>query len=155
QRCEARGGGRGPSSTTFSTGRGVNVNRCRGPVLIAGAGPAGSAVAGVLARRGLPAWIVDTSPGVRRFELVPPSSVELLEALGVAHLLGNPTVACPCLGIRRRLPSGRVEIDDFLRHPGGRGFIVDRARFDAGVLGHAMSAGARWIRARVVGISRN
>jgi flavin-dependent dehydrogenase len=133
----------------------VNAHACPAPVLIGGAGPAGCALAALLARRGLPAWIVDASPGgVRRLELVAPSGVRLLEAVGIAHLLEDRTLARPCPGIRRRLPSGRVEVDDFLRHPGGRGFLVDRARFDALVHGCATNAGAHWIRARVVTATR-
>lgn len=133
----------------------MNSHAGRVPVLIAGAGPAGCILAAVLARKGLPAWIVDTSPGrVRRFELVAPSAVRLIEALGVAHVLGDPGVARPCLGIRRHLPSGRVEIDDFLCHPGGRGFVIDRAYFDPLVHGVAIAAGAHPIPARIVGAAR-
>jgi flavin-dependent dehydrogenase len=133
----------------------VNARARPSPVLIAGAGPAGCALAALLARRGSPVWIVDASPGgVRRFEVVAPSGVRLLEAVGVAHLLEDRTLARPCPGIRRRLLSGRVEVDDFLRHPGGRGFLVDRARFDAVVHGFATDAGAHRIRARVVAVAR-
>src|SRR5262249_14276857 len=153
--CKARGRRQATSVATFRTGRGVNAHACPAPVLIAGAGPAGCALAALLARRGGPPWIVDASPGgLRRFELVAPSGGQLLEAVGVAHLLEDRKIARPCPGIRRRLPSGRVEVDDFLRHPGGRGFLVDRARFDALVHGFATNAGVHWIRARVVEAAR-
>jgi len=125
-------------------------------IVIAGAGPAGATMARLLALRGRRVLLVD--PGTRqtgRLEVVAPSACRVVEAAGLAHLLHDASMARPCLGIRRRWGTAEIEIDDFLRRPGGRGFVIDRAPFDSALRVLAMDAGATCVTGRVVAAQRN
>jgi flavin-dependent dehydrogenase len=124
-------------------------------VIVAGAGPAGATLARLLALRGLDVVLVD--PGRRatnRLEMVAPSSLSVFAAAGVAALLDDPAIALPCLGIRRRWGRAETQADEFLRHPGGRGFTVDRSAFDRALRSMAEVAGAAAITGRLCGASR-
>jgi flavin-dependent dehydrogenase len=125
-------------------------------VLVAGAGPAGATMARLLALRGRRVVLVD--PGTRptkRLEVVAPAACRVAEAAGIAHLLHDASIARPCPGIRRRWGRADIEIDDFLRRPGGRGFVVDRAPFDAALRAMAIDAGATCLTGRVVAAQRD
>jgi flavin-dependent dehydrogenase len=121
---------------------------------VAGAGPAGAVLARLLALRGRRVFLVD--PGRRRterLEVVSPSSLPVFAATGAAPLLDDPAIARPCLGIRRRWGTAGMQIDDFLRHPGGRGFTIDRSAFDAALRSMAKQAGVIDINGRLAGAS--
>ena len=123
-------------------------------VLVAGAGPAGSTTARILARRGLRIALVDRlDRSTRRLEVVSPSLRPLLHGLGLLDLLDDPGIARPCLGIQRRWGGATVQVEDFIAHPGGGGHVVDRARFDAALRERAEAAGATLIPLRVAGVS--
>ena len=124
-------------------------------MFVAGAGPAGATIARLLARRGRRVWLVD--PGTRRvdrLEILAPAACRVVEALGIAHLLDDASIAQPCPGIRRRWGSARIENDDFLRRPGGRGFVIDRAPFDETLRRMAADAGVTCVTGRVVAARR-
>lgn len=124
-------------------------------VLVVGAGPAGATVARLLAARGRRTVLID--PGSRatdRLEVLPPSGRGLIDALDLASLLGDPTIARPCLGIRRRWGKPETELDDFLCHPGSRGFVLDRARFDARLREETCRVGAECLVARLADVRR-
>jgi flavin-dependent dehydrogenase len=124
-------------------------------VIVAGVGPAGATLGRLLALRGLDVVLVD--PGQRatdRLEMVAPSSLSVFTAAGVAALLDDPAIARSCLGIRRRWGSIETQTDEFLRHPGGRGFTVDRSAFDRVLRGMAEVAGVAAITGRLCGASR-
>jgi flavin-dependent dehydrogenase len=125
-------------------------------ILVAGAGPAGATIARLLVMRGRRVTLVD--PASRRndrLEIVSPSCCPVIEAVGVARLLADPAIARPCLGIHRRWGGREVEIDDFLRRPGGRGFVVDRLAFDAALRTAAADVGVEFITGRIVAARRD
>lgn len=121
-------------------------------VIVAGGGPAGLTVARLLALRG---WRVVVAAGgsraVRRLELLAPEAMRTIAALGLEALLADRAIARPCLGIRR--PGLRAEFEDFLRHPAGHGYVVDRVRFDACLRDAARAAGAEILPLRVTGLA--
>jgi flavin-dependent dehydrogenase len=120
-------------------------------VLVAGAGPAGSTAARILAGRGLHVALADRlDRPSRRLEVVSPSLQPLLRGLGYLDLLDDPRVARGCLGIERRWGSASPQLEDFLAHPGGVGHVIDRARFDTVLRERAGAAGATFIPLRVV-----
>jgi flavin-dependent dehydrogenase len=125
-------------------------------ILVAGAGPAGATIARLLARKGRRVVLVD--PGMRRvdrLEIIAPAACRAIEAVGIAHLLNDTSIARPCPGIRRRWGRAETEIDDFLRRPGGRGFVIDRAPFDNALREMAMDTGATLVTGRIVAAQRN
>jgi flavin-dependent dehydrogenase len=79
----------------------------------------------------------------------------VVEAVGITHLLHDPALVQPCAGIRRRWGTMDIEIDDFLRRPGGKGYVVDRAPFDDALRAMAMvGVGVTTIAGRVVAARR-
>ncbi len=125
-------------------------------ILVAGAGPAGATVARLLACKGRRVVLVD--PDTRRtdrLEVIAPAAYAVVEAVGIAHLLHDVSLAHPCPGIRRRWGAAATEIDDFLRRPGGRGYVIDRAPFDGALRRMAMEAGVVGIAGRVVAAQRD
>jgi flavin-dependent dehydrogenase len=124
--------------------------------VVAGAGPAGATLARLLALRGLDVVLVD--PGRRmteRLEMLAPPSLPVFAAAGLAALLDDPAIALPCLGISRRWGMAGTQTEEFLRHPGGRGFTIDRSAFDVALRSMAEDAGACAITGRLFGASRS
>ncbi len=120
-------------------------------ILVAGAGPAGATIARLLARNGRRVVLVD--PGTRhveRLEIIAPAACRVIDALGIAPLLDDASIARRCPGIRRRWGTTQTETEDFLRRPGGRGFVIDRLPFDEALRKAAKDAGVRFIAGRVV-----
>ena len=103
-----------------------------GELIVVGAGPAGATLARLLALRQWQVTLIDPlSSVIDRLELLSPSSRPVLEAVGLTKILEDREIAEACPGIRRKWGTMRTDFDDFLLHPGGTGFVVDRARFDA------------------------
>jgi flavin-dependent dehydrogenase len=84
-----------------------------------------------------------------RLELLPPSGLAVIEALQLEDLLADELVAQACFGIRRRWANTRTVIEDFLRHPRGKGFVIDRSRFDLQLRNAASEAGVQFVAGRV------
>lgn len=127
---------------------------CETAVAIAGAGPAGLTVARLLARAGMTVAVISPPMGTNRLEMLAPSSMGILVALELTEIVRDPEVSRPCAGIRRRWVSRSIDYDDFLRRPGGEGFIVDRRLFDRRLRELCVSAGARMIAGRVTAVRR-
>ena len=112
-------------------------------VLVAGGGPAGSAVALELSRRGFLVAIIEQS-GYENFrvgETVPPEIRRLLAGLGVwEQFLASDRLES--YGIRSAWETPAARHHDFLYNPYGCGWHVDRARFDAMLASAAEHAGA-------------
>jgi flavin-dependent dehydrogenase len=125
----------------------------RAEYLVVGAGPAGLTVARLLSLKGRAVTVVDPElKGAKRFELLAPVTHDVIAALGLASLLEDPAVARPCLGIRRRWGSAKLEYEDFLRHARRTGYVVDRARFDDHLHAAAAAVGVEFVNARFAGI---
>lgn len=112
-------------------------------VLVAGGGPAGSATALVLSRRGFSVALVEQSnyEAPRVGETLPPLTRQRLTELGVWERF----LACGPLqshGIRTAWESSFPRHQDFIQNPYGCGWHVDRARFDAMLASAAADAGA-------------
>jgi flavin-dependent dehydrogenase len=122
----------------------------RTDVLVAGAGPAGATVARLLALRDCKVVAVDPfCPGVERLEILAPSTCRLIAAAGLGQIFQDPSIARPCLGIRRRWGTSRAQNEDFFCRPGGQGFVIDRRPFDQALRAAACAAGVRFVRGRV------
>jgi flavin-dependent dehydrogenase len=129
------------------------LQRFRAEYLVAGAGPAGTTVARLLARQGQSVLVVDPgSRPLKRLELLAPASLGTIAALGLSALLEDPAIARPCLGIRRQWDKAEAEYEDFLRHPHRTGYVVDRAEFDLRLRAAAAAAGVEFCQARVSGV---
>jgi menaquinone-9 beta-reductase len=110
-------------------------------VLVAGAGPAGSALALRLARAGIAVTLLDRARHPRPKpcgECLNPGAVREMEALGVAHVLD---AGWSLEGWRLRATDGSA-FDG--RFPAGvRGVALDRSVLDAALAAKAAAAGAR------------
>ena len=125
----------------------------RAEILVAGAGPAGATIARLLAAKGRHVVLVD--PGhlrMSRLELLAPPALGVIEALGLAQILDDNSISTSCLGIRRAWGPSAPDVEDFLCHPRGQGFVVDRAGFDARLRLAAERAGAQILQGRVVAV---
>jgi flavin-dependent dehydrogenase len=130
------------------------VSRLDTDILVAGAGPAGATIARLLALRHRQVLLVDPSgPQLERLEILAPSAIPVLDALDLRRLLDKPSLACPCLGIRRRWGTRDLHIEDFLHHRGSRGAVIDRSRFDKALVLEARSAGAQLFEGRVAALT--
>jgi flavin-dependent dehydrogenase len=119
-------------------------------VVIAGAGPAGAALARLAALQGRRVVVVDPMVATSsRLESLAYSATASLEAMGLLWLLEDRQIARPCPGIRTLRPGRTPQIQDNLRLPGGRGFTVERTLFDAALRSAAARAGATFLTGRV------
>jgi flavin-dependent dehydrogenase len=119
-------------------------------IIIAGAGPAGAALARLAAFQGQRVMVVDPMvPMPSRLESLAYSAIASLEAMGLPWLLEDRHIARPCPGIRRLRSGHGPHIQDFLGIPGGRGFTVSRTLFDAALRAEAARAGAAFVTGRV------
>lgn len=118
-------------------------------VFVGGAGPAGATIARLLALGGRSVMLVDPlCSSLKRLEIIPPSASPILEALNLGPLLERPGLAVRCPGILRRWGSDEIQIDSFINHPGGRGFVIERSAFDEALLQEATNAGVLLIAGR-------
>ena len=110
--------------------------------VIAGAGPAGTVAACVLARSGHRVLLADAGPrdAFKVGEALPGAAVRLLHSLDLPVLQDGPHALIG--GNLSSWGSDRLIADDFMRHPDGPGWRLDRARFDADLLAAAIRSGA-------------
>ena len=120
-------------------------------VAIVGAGPAGCAAALALRRRGAEVVLIsDACTAVG--EQLPPSARPLLEQLELLPLTGQ----LECVGIRSAWESELLSDQDFLFHPFGHGWLLDRQTFDTQLRRRAVAAGAQLLEpVRLVTLERN
>jgi flavin-dependent dehydrogenase len=112
-------------------------------VAILGGGPAGCATAVALARAGVSVCVTAPQRGAAPAvgETLLPDSAGLLEELGLWRRFLEEGHE-PSLGTCSAWGSDEVGYHDFVLSVRGRGWHLDRARFDAGLLAAAESAGA-------------
>ncbi|MDQ3689042.1 MAG: FAD-dependent monooxygenase, partial [Chloroflexota bacterium] len=112
-------------------------------VLIAGAGPAGSALAAALARGGASVLLVEAAEHPRPkacAEYASPRIVEELARLGVAEDWMDLAVALRGMDLHTGSRSMRIRYED---KAGGRNaWGIDRRSFDARLAEHAVRMGA-------------
>lgn len=125
-------------------------------MLVAGGGPAGAAAAIVLRRHGASVTVVDADrkrrwrPG----ESLAPHAKPLLERLGVLdRLAAGPHTAC--LGNRSAWGESALADTDFLFHPYGPGWHLDRSHFDRMLAEAARQDGSRCRTGRVGAVQRH
>jgi flavin-dependent dehydrogenase len=115
-------------------------------VVVAGGGPAGSATALDLSRRGFRVTLIEQSAyeNFRVGETLPPEIRRLLMELGVwERFLGTEHLESHGIRSAWEMPTARHH--DFLYNPYGCGWHVERASFDAMLAGAAADAGAELI----------
>src|SRR5262245_59502632 len=106
-------------------------------VMVVGSGPAGCAAAIALCRAGRHVVLVgDGLDGVG--EQLHPSARPLLSRLGLERLPGQ----LDCVGVRAAWHSVELQHQDFLSHPFGHGWLLDRVRFGETLRQAAVAAGA-------------
>jgi len=123
-------------------------------VAIVGARAAGSAAAIALCGRGRSAALVDpgcTSPSIG--ETLPPEATPLLQQLGVWDAFTADGHA-PAVCNESAWGSAALTATNFIMTPYGRGWHLDRERFDAMLRARARDTGARSIEGRVCQIAR-
>jgi flavin-dependent dehydrogenase len=112
-------------------------------VLVVGGGPAGSAVAITVARRGLSVLMIERSrfDAPRIGEHLTPGAQPAIRVLGAARDLASGSHA-PCAGIHSAWGSDDLYARDYMFSVHGHGWNLDRARFDAALARLADEAGA-------------
>jgi menaquinone-9 beta-reductase len=116
------------------------------PVVIAGGGPAGSAAALALRRRGVPVLLLDQAQFPRDKvcgDVILPDAQDTLRALGL-DLAECGAQTLPCTGVRYQSPGGRAVSGRFRGQAGEeRSWVMMKRRdFDAWLLRAARDAGA-------------
>jgi flavin-dependent dehydrogenase len=119
-------------------------------VAVVGSGPAGCAAAIALCRAGAHVTLLgDGRDGVG--EQLHPAARPLLARLGLECLTGQ----LDCVGVRAAWRSAEPHGQDFLSHPFGNGWLLDRARFGRSLRDSATAAGAVLREpARLLGLRR-
>lgn len=106
-------------------------------IAVVGAGPAGCAAAIALRRAGAEVVLLsDGRDGIG--EQLHPAARPLLARLGLERLPGQ----LDCVGVRAAWRASVLHDQDFLSHPLGSGWLLDRGHFGATLRRAAMAAGA-------------
>ena len=141
---DARGGRRASAAAAQGDAAGL-----RAEVVIVGAGPAGAAAAFHAASAGWDTLVIDMADHLSQprdktcGDGLTPRAVGALQAMGAEHLLeGHPHIK----GLKLHGFGGSITAP-WPEHPQfpARGSAIPRSDFDAGLLRHAVNAGARFV----------
>lgn len=124
-------------------------------VAVVGGGPAGAACAIVLATLGVETVLVHAPRPAHAWpgEALPPGAEALVDAvLGAGFLVDPPHRVA--YGVRGAWGSSSPVSNDFIDHPLGSGWHLDRAAFDAQARERAAELGVRVVDALVAGLAR-
>lgn len=119
-------------------------------IAIVGGGPAGAAAGLALARLGLQACVIEPGGREKAGECLYPRAAPLLSRIGLFDPAAEGHRASPGMRI---VWGGAVADRDFIAHPNGVGWNLDRAKFEAGLRGRATEAGALWIEGRLIAVA--
>jgi flavin-dependent dehydrogenase len=128
------------------------VSTSRHDVIVVGGGPAGCAAVLTIVRGGASVALVERThyDDLRWGESVSPAIRRPLDHLGMWDRF-RQSPHRPSLGVESYWGSSEPAYRDFLLHPGGNGWHLDRRRFDAMLADESIAAGATLWRARVKG----
>jgi flavin-dependent dehydrogenase len=121
-------------------------------VAVIGGGPAGTTTAGILARRGITAIVVEASNYSHEFmgQMLSPALNPLLKELGI-ELDKNRATNTVCRGVDSSWGSRFLHRNEFCWTPYGDGWHVQRPTFDKTLASYAMAQGAQMLcNARVI-----
>ena len=123
--------------------------------VIAGAGPAGAVAAHVLARKGRQVLLADSIPRykIKVGEALPGAALRLLRKLELP-VPDSDSPHAPIGGNLTSWNSAELVATDFFGDPDGRGWRLDRLKFDAALRQTAVSSGATFQQTRVLGAER-
>lgn len=127
----------------------------RRDVIVAGAGPAGLALAIELLREPALSVVIVDSLRPRRTRLgetLSPDAGPILAHLGIDAFAAGEHARCQ--GTIAFWGSDEAHYNDFLFHPSGHGWRLDRERFDSALAGEARKRGVAWIEGQVGSVSR-
>jgi flavin-dependent dehydrogenase len=127
----------------------------RRDVIVAGAGPAGLALALELSRApALSVAVVDPArpSRMRLGETLSPDARPMLAHLGVDAFAAGEHA--PCQGVIAVWGSDDAHYNDFLYHPAGHGWRLDRERFDAALAAEARRRGVIRIEGEIGSVVR-
>ena len=112
------------------------------PVLVVGLGPAGASTAIFLAQLGLEVVAVDRKlkSGLQIGESLPPDAKGVLEQLGVWAEFADAGHE-RCYANQSYWRSEQVQYHDFVQHPVGHGWHIDRPKFEAMLRAKAQQSG--------------
>jgi flavin-dependent dehydrogenase len=122
-------------------------------VVVAGAGPAGSAAAIALARAGRRVLLADLpparAPALKIGETLPAVTATVLHDLGLLDAFERAGVGIASTATTAAWGGGETLHSDAIGDPHGHGWHVDRLRFDAWLREQASAAGVECCRGRV------
>ena len=127
----------------------------RHDVVIAGAGPAGCACAIELARHGCDVLLLSNpADPVRAGEALPPVGNRLLRELGVwEQFRTGPHL--PSFGNISAWGSDELRATDFIHHPDGHGWHLDRSAFDSMLRHDSSGRGVHCVRGALQSLCRS
>ncbi|MGE0044295.1 MAG: NAD(P)/FAD-dependent oxidoreductase [Hyphomonadaceae bacterium] len=120
-------------------------------VAIAGGGPAGAAAGMALARAGIEACVIEPGARAKAGECLYPRAMALIRQTGLVDPSTEGHRASPGMRVTW---TGPAEDRDFIAHPEGAGWNLDRERFETGLRARAEREGVRWIEVRLTGATR-
>jgi flavin-dependent dehydrogenase len=119
-----------------------NINSLKVEVLVIGSGPAGISTAIGLRQKGIDVAVIGRRPNAifKVGESLSPDAVQVLHDIGIdTHFLIQHHQVC--LGNKSSWSSNQLHYTDFLNHPHGKGWHINRTLFEQQLVAYAQSIG--------------